>query len=100
MASKAEQAENARAWAAEWVKRHNWTFAKTMSSIPHEWLVSKDWPAGKEKDDFRLFCHAITYYGYPKRFFSKTYTYFDVDGYHYWIMADPDEAWLINRAKI
>ena len=99
MATKAQQAYNARVWAAEWVKKHKWTFAKTMASIPHEWLVCKDWPAGKEKDDFRLFCHAITYYGKPHRFYSKTYTYFKVDGYNYWIMADPDEAWLINRAK-
>jgi len=100
MATKAEQAENAREWAAKWVKKHEWTFAKTMKSIPHEWLVSKDWTDSNERANFTLFCHAITYYGYPKRFFSKTYKYFDVDGYHYWIMTDPDEAWLINRAKI
>jgi len=100
MKTKEEQAEEARAWAANWVAKHKWTFAKTMSAIPHEWLVSKNWPLGKEKDDFQLFCHMITDYGYNKSFFSKTYIYFDVDGYHYWIMASPEEAWLINRAKI
>ena len=87
-------------FAKEFVSRYKWTFAKTMAKIPHEWLVCKDWPSGKEKDDFRLFCHIITDYGYKKSFFSKTYIYLDVEGYCYWIMEPPQEADLINRAKI
>ncbi len=77
---------------------YRWTFAKTMASTPHEYLVR-----GKTVPDapFVRFAAHIRAAGYRTRFGGRIYTYFDLDGYHYWTMGNPmPETTILNRAKI
>jgi hypothetical protein len=88
-----------------------WRFAKTMAWCPHFYNVLH-WNPGKRDGFFKL-VSAIFNHGYEeewptpaerKRLSShrkRIVTYFNVDGYKYWVM-DPtiEETDLINRAKI
>jgi len=80
-----------------------WQEAKTYrDTFPHEYTVS-NW-IGSRKDLFNKFYSFVEYIrknGYQKKFFKKTYTYLDVDGYQYWTMGNPIcETTVINREKI
>jgi hypothetical protein len=71
--------------------------AKSMPTIPHAYTLADKW------DDREMFDRCdqfIRENGYPTTFFKRSYTYFDIDGYHYWDMAEPlGQVPLINRAK-
>ena len=80
------------------ISGRRWQFAKTMASIPHEYTVAA-WTPG-EQDTFRDVAIFIRAHGYQQRFFSRTYTYYDVDEFQYWTMdADPAVTTLVNRAR-
>lgn len=74
------------------------TFAKSMPKIPHEWTHKKDW------DDDELFESVVEYIrenGIKERFFRKQYIYLYLNGYKYWTMGNPIETTvIINRARV
>ena len=80
------------------VRRNEWTFAKTMPQIPHEYLL--EWNADNP-DDFFRFVMTIRRMGYDEFFFKKQVRYADVEGYKYWTMGVYLETtWVLNRAKL
>lgn len=66
--------------------------AKTMPKIPHEYSVKKNW---SDKNKFEDVAQFIIENGYKQNFFTRTYTYFDYNGYQYWTIDI-----ILNRAKI
>lgn len=79
------------------IEKNNWTFAKSMPKVPHWYVVRENCI----DQDFVEFVNYIRLYGVPRRFFSKTYTYLDIDRYTYWTMGNPiNETTIINRALI
>lgn len=89
-----------------------WRFAKTMAWCPHFYNVLAWNP--EKRDGFFKLVSAIFNYGYKREWPSpselksfkkpctvRMVTYFDVDGYKYWVM-DPtiEKVDLINRAEI
>lgn len=80
----------------EFIRRNRWTFAKTMPTAPHEYVVRQ-----KVADDagFDHFVTAIRRFGEPRRWGGRTYVYFRLDGHDYWTMGAPvDKTTIINRA--
>lgn len=64
---------------------------------PHAYMVSPE-KKGENATEFDIFAAAVRKYGYDKKFYSKTFRYFDFDGYTYWDCAPPSvKADLINR---
>jgi len=74
--------------------RERWTFAKTMTKWPHEYLV-------RERVDNHHFEKTVVHirsFGYVGRFYSKPITYFDDRGRVYWTMGEPiSETVILNR---
>ncbi len=74
----------------------HWTFAKTMPTWPHEYLV-------RERVDPVLFEALVTHIrscGYEGRFYHRSITYFEEDGLVYWTMGAPiAETTIINRCN-
>jgi len=74
-----------------------WRFAKSMPEIPHWYIVR----ANVNDSLFVESAIFIRKHGYKKRFGSRTYLYYDLDGYSYWTMGNPiEETTIINRAEI
>jgi len=73
-----------------------WTFAKTMSDWPHEYLV-------RERVDAGLFEQVVKHIranGYDGHFYSKNITYYEEGGLLYWTMGAPvEETIIINRCR-
>ena len=82
----------------EFLLSHDWTFAKSMPTIPHWYIVknrSSNYKAFEAVVDF------IQRNGTPKRFGKVTYKYFVHGGFQYWTMGyPPNETTIINRAEI
>jgi hypothetical protein len=80
----------------EFIDSTKWTFAKTMSEWPHEYIVR----SRVDNDLFeRLVCH-IREHGYEGKFYRKSITYYDDRGMVYWTMGDPlDETIIVDRCK-
>ena len=77
------------------VEGQQWVFAKTMADIPHFYCLK-----AKSSDplEFGWFVHLLTTNSIPGSFYGKTYRYFFLDDWKYWIMDDdPAECDLINR---
>ncbi len=75
----------------DFILKTDWTFAKTMPDIPHYYVV-RDSLSKSDKiifDDFNIF---IEKHGYTARFFSKKYTYYNIDKYKYWVIEN-----ILNR---
>ena len=76
------------------------TFAKTMSNIPHSWICRKDF----NSETFLEVMNYINANGIPEYFYSKKYFYFHIGEYKYWVMTDKnglnDRTAIINKAKI
>lgn len=70
-----------------------WTFAKTMPKIPHEYIVTNDYP--EKVDAINTLITEIEKNGYTKSFYNKEYKYLEINGYKYWVIEN-----IINRAKI
>lgn len=71
----------------------DWKFAKTMSEIPHEYIVIDDYP--KKSKEIAEFIKLIGTNGYEKKFYGKKYRYLNIDNYKYWLIEN-----IINRAKL
>lgn len=80
------------------IKAHEWRFAKSMPKTPHCYVVRENCRSDDE------FCEAVTFirkHGYPRKFFKQTYIYYDFGNYTYWTMGNPmDITKIINRALL
>jgi hypothetical protein len=78
------------------VNHERWTFAKTMTEWPHEYLV-------RERVDGELFEQVVKHIranGYDGHFYLKKITYYEEAGLVYWTMGAPlDETIIINRCR-
>ena len=78
------------------VGSERWTYAKTMSDGPHEYLV-------RERVDEKLFERLVKHirsHGYEGRFYQKAITYYEEAGLVYWTMGAPlAETIIINRCR-
>lgn len=80
------------------IDRAEWHFAKTMPQIPHWYCILKEY---ENKEEFTWFAKYIVEHSVPGQFYGKTYNYFFLDGYKYWIMDErPEDCDLINRDKV
>ena len=79
------------------IKDFKWQEAKTMKDKPHSYNVKSKNP---NKEHFELLAKAIDNLGTPKKFFSKTYYYLEIDEYQYWSCEPKGLCTLINRALI
>ena len=81
---------------SRFVNDSQWTFAKTMPTWPHEYLV-------RGRVDPALFEALVTHIraqGYEGRFYHRAITYYEKDGLVYWTMGAPiAETTIINRCK-
>ena len=72
--------------------------AKSMPNAPHSYTLLKNWV---NPEDFYSVVMYIRTNGTPKKFWKKTYIYYQLNGYEYWTMGFPlDTTILINKAKI
>jgi len=78
---------------SELINSVNWTFAKTMPGIPHEYIVTDHYP--EKSVEINKFIAQIQEKGYTKMFYSKEYKYLEIYDYKYWVIEN-----IINRAKI
>lgn len=76
------------------VEKNEWLFAKTMSEIPHHYIV-RDNLSENDKKIFDVFDKFIKKNGYTAKFYSKQYTYFDIGDYKYWVIEN-----ILNRAVL
>ena len=80
----------------EFVESESWTFAKTMPTWPHEYLV-------RDRVDEGLFVQLVEHIraeGYDGNFYRRKITYYDEDGMTYWTMGAPvEETIIINRCS-
>lgn len=78
------------------VREVKWTFAKTMSEWPHEYVV-------RERVDPNLFqqlAQHVRANGHEEAFYQETFIYFEEDGMLYWTMdALVSETTIINRCR-
>jgi hypothetical protein len=72
------------------------TYAKTMPTWPHEYLV-------RDRVDKKLFERMVTHIrlnGYEGHFYQMKITYYQEDGLVYWTMGAPvNETTIINRCR-
>ncbi len=76
------------------IEKNEWVFAKTMSEIPHHYIV-RDNLFENDKKIFDEFDEFIKKNGYTAKFYSKQYTYFNIGDYKYWIIEN-----ILNRAAL
>ena len=81
--------------ARSFVEGQQWVFAKTMADIPHFYCLK----AGcSDPSEFDWFVRLLTTNSIAGTLYGKTYQYFYLDDWKYWIMdANPAECDLINR---
>lgn len=80
------------------IAKCKWTFAKTMPTCPHEYIVRGK--CALTDEEFLYFVHAQREYGVPERWWKYNFPYLHIDGYKYWTMGDTFEnTTIINRAK-
>lgn len=84
---------------AELLEKEKWTWAKTMPSIPHEYIVRDNCLMGEE--NFLMIVHVQRELGAPEKWGYNTLPYLYIDGYKYWTMGDTSEkTTIINRQKV
>lgn len=76
------------------INNNEWTFAKTMASIPHWYLVKEELPE-KHQKFFEKISGIIKEQGYSKNFYMVTYYYINIGEYKYWAIEN-----ILNRTKI
>lgn len=87
------------AWWLDLAPTLTWTFAKTMPSCPHEYIVEGRSPLTRA--DFVRAARVIRTFGQPGKFYQRTSIYLtSPDGAWKWWTMDPfvDDTDLINRA--
>lgn len=86
--------------AERFIASQSWTFAKTMPTNPHEYVVKG---RGNDPRLFEAFCHFILRTGerrvWGRGRYRKVYVYHRAkDGKLYWTMGWPfDESTILNR---
>ena len=81
------------------IARCHWTFAKTMPSAPHEYIVKSKCSLSEE--EFEYFVNMQRQYGVMEKWGKYNHPYLYIDDYKYWTMGAPvEETTVINRAKI
>lgn len=81
--------------ARAFVEAQEWIFAKTMADIPHFYCLKKK---SLNPEEFEWFVQHLVTHSVPGEFYGKTYHYYYLDGWKYWIMDEnPDDCDLINR---
>ena len=81
---------------SEFVSHADWTFAKTMPHIPHEYTLKKNSP----REVFDAAVVFIREQGEVRPWGKYVHTYLDHDGWTYWTMGAPVPATiLINRER-
>ena len=81
--------------ARRFVNDQEWIFAKTMADIPHFYCLKKNCPSPSE---FEWFVQHLVTNSVPGQFYGKTYQYYFLDDWKYWIMdGNPADCYLINR---
>ena len=82
----------------DYIKRCEWTFAKTMPQWPHEYIVKGN--CSLTDDEFIKFVLAQRSLGEYEVWGPYRQPYFYIDGYKYWTMGCEIEiTTVINRAK-
>lgn len=83
----------------EFIASAPWTFAKSMPSMPHEYVVSGKVPDGAAFDAFVVH---IKEHGFKASWRGRPNTYLEIDGWRYWVMpgrGDPTVT-IINRERL
>ena len=81
--------------ARAFVESQKWIFAKTMADIPHFYCLKKCCP---DPSEFEWFVQYLVANSVPDQFYGKTYQYYFLDNWKYWIMDEnPADCDLINR---
>jgi exonuclease III len=78
----------------KFINSSKWAFAKTMSEIPHYYVV-RDNLSETDKKIFDELDAFIRKNGYATKFYSKQYTYFNMGKYKYWVIEN-----ILNRALL
>ncbi len=82
----------------EIINNKTWHFAKSMPKIPHFYARRREW--GDDLEFQKVVMHMVKN-SQPEKFFTRTYLYFYLDGWKYWIMDKmPNQAQIINRARV
>lgn len=89
-----ENFQNIPSYIENFINKNKWVFAKTMTEIPHYYIV-KDNLSENDKKLFDEFDAFIKKNGYTKKFYSKQYTYYNIGNYKYWIIEN-----ILNRAEL
>lgn len=80
------------------ISKCQWTFAKTMPTCPHEYIVRNKCALSDE--EFVFFVQSQREFGVPQQWWKYNFPYLHIDGYKYWTMGDTIEnTIIINRAK-
>jgi hypothetical protein len=80
------------------IEENKWTFAKSMSDIPHWYIVKQKCTSSFLFEEFVKYIRSN---GYEEAFYSKTFVYCNVGEYKYWTMGSPlEKTIIINRALI
>ena len=83
----------------EFIKRQNWTFAKTYATLPH-WYIVKDRLSAEDQQLFEGFVQYIYDNGVNAIFWKYNFPYLLHDGFYYWTMdISVETTTLINRAS-
>ncbi|MDO4630368.1 MAG: class I SAM-dependent methyltransferase [Planctomycetia bacterium] len=81
------------------VARNTWRWARTMPTIPHEYIVRGR--CRLTDAEFERFVHLQRNYGTHEKWGTYNFPYLYVDGYKYWTMGAPvTETTIINRQKV
>lgn len=94
--------ENRLSYCLDVIKEKKWTFAKTMSKNPHEYIVIDK---TNEIEIFVNFFNLMEQRWYDEKYFSRIYRCIKIDGHKYWMCWSKvdkltDTKIIINRAKL
>lgn len=79
------------------LENERWTFAKTMPSIPHQWVSTRTW---SNTVPFVEVVQYIRDHGRRERWGKYNHHYLYLSGWKYWTMGAPaEETTIINRAR-
>jgi len=88
-----------REFVLEAIRRNHWTWAKTMPSIPHEYIVRNR--CALNNDEFDKFVILQRNHGIYQKWGRYNFPYLHIDGYKYWTMGAPvNETIIVNRQKL
>lgn len=80
------------------IGRCRWTFAKTMPTVPHEYIVRNKCPLSNE--EWLYIVDMQRRYGIHEVWGNYNWPYLHVDGFKYWTMGDTYEnTVIINRTR-